>query len=73
MKYRSAKVKLRQQLSIVISIIAVLAVTSSISVQAINKADQIAQEQIAQPEDEAANQEDLAAPPDFGSQAIVLF
>ena len=61
MKYRSAKVKLRQQLSIAISIIAVLAVTSSISVQAINKADQIAQEQIAQPEDEAANQEDLGS------------
>ena len=61
MKYRSAKVKLRQQLSIVISIIAVLAVTSSISVQAINKADQIAQEQIAQPEDEAANQENLGS------------
>jgi len=61
MKYRSAKVKLRQQLSIVISIIAVLAVTSSISVQAINKADQIAQEQIVQPEDEAASQEDLGS------------
>ena len=61
MKYRSAKVKLRQQLSIAISIIAVLAVTSSISVQAINKADQIAQEQIAQPEDEAANQENLGS------------
>jgi len=61
MKYRSAKVKLRQQLSIVISIIAVLAVTSSISVQAINKADQIAQEQITQPEDEAASQEDLGS------------
>jgi peptidoglycan/LPS O-acetylase OafA/YrhL len=61
MKYRSAKVKLRQQLSIVISIIAVLAVTSSISVQAINKADQIAQEQIAQPEDEAASQVDLGS------------
>jgi len=61
MKYRSAKVKLRQQLSIVISIIAVLAVTSSISVQAINKANQIAQVQIAQPEDEAASQEDLGS------------
>ena len=61
MKYRSAKVKLRQQLSIVISIIAVLAVTSSISVQAINKADQIAQEQIVQPEDEDASQEDLGS------------
>ena len=61
MKYRSAKVKLRQQLSIVISIIAVLAVTSSISVQAINKADQIAQTQVTQPEDEAASQEDLGS------------
>ena len=61
MKYRSAKVKLRQQLSIVFSVIAVLAVTSSISVQAINKADQIAQEQIAQPEDQAASQEDLGS------------
>ena len=61
MKYRSAKVKLRQQLSIAISIIAVLAVTSSISVQAINKADQIAQTQVTQPEDEAANQEDLGS------------
>jgi peptidoglycan/LPS O-acetylase OafA/YrhL len=61
MKYRSAKVRLRQQLSIVFSVIAVLAVTSSISVQAINKADQIAQEQIAQPDEEAAIQEDLGS------------
>ena len=61
MKYRSAKVKLRQQLSIAISIIAVLAVTSSISVQAINKADQIAQTQVTQPEDEAVSQEDLGS------------
>jgi hypothetical protein len=61
MKYRSAKVKLRQQLSIAISIIAVLAVTSSISVQAINKADQIAQTQVTQQEDEAASQEDLGS------------
>jgi peptidoglycan/LPS O-acetylase OafA/YrhL len=61
MKYRSAKVKLRQQLSIVFSVIAVLAVTSSISVQAINKADQIAQERIAQPDEEAASQEDLGS------------
>jgi peptidoglycan/LPS O-acetylase OafA/YrhL len=61
MKYRSAKVKLRQQLSIVFSIIAVLAVTSSISVQAINKAEQIAQDQITQQEDQAASQEDLGS------------
>jgi len=61
MKYRSAKVKLRQQLSIVFSVIAVLAVTSSISVQAINKADQIAQTQVTQQEDKAASQEDLGS------------
>ena len=61
MKYRSAKVKLRQQLSIVFSVIAVLAVTSSISVQAINKAEQIAQDQITQQEDQAASQEDLGS------------
>jgi len=61
MKYRSAKVKLRQQLSIVFSVIVVLAVTSSISVQAINKADQIAQNQVTQQEDEAASQEDLGS------------
>jgi peptidoglycan/LPS O-acetylase OafA/YrhL len=61
MKYRSAKVKLRQQLSIVFSVIAVLAVTSSISVQAINKAEQIAQDQITQQVDQAASQEDLGS------------
>jgi peptidoglycan/LPS O-acetylase OafA/YrhL len=61
MKYRSAKVKLRQQLSIVFSVIVVLAVTSSISVQAINKADQIAQNQVTQQEDETAIQEDLGS------------
>jgi hypothetical protein len=61
MKYRSAKVKLRQQLSIVFSVIAVLAVTSSISVQAINKADQIAQDQITQQEDESTSQENLGS------------
>ena len=61
MKYRSAKVKLRQQLSIVFSVIAVLAVTSSISVQAINKADQLAQNQKTQQEEESASQEDLGS------------
>lgn len=61
MKYRSAKVKLRQQLSIVFSVIAVLAVTSSISVQAINKADQLAQNQQTQQEEESASQEDLGS------------
>jgi len=61
MKYRAPKVKLRQQLSVVVSVIAVLAVTSSISVQAINKADQIAQDLITQQEDQAATQEDLGS------------
>ena len=61
MKYRSAKVKLRQQLSIVFSVITVLAVTSSISVQAINKADQIAQNQVTQQDDETAIQDDLGS------------
>jgi hypothetical protein len=40
-KYRSAKVKVRQQVSVLLSIILVLAVTSSISVQAINKSNQV--------------------------------
>ena len=61
MKYRSPKIKLRQQLTIVFSIIAVLAITSSISVQAINKAEQIAQDQITQQEDQSASQEDLGS------------
>ena len=61
MKYRAPKVKLRQQLSIVASVIAVLAVTSSISVQAINKADQISQELLTAPEDQSASQEDLGS------------
>jgi peptidoglycan/LPS O-acetylase OafA/YrhL len=39
-KYRSAKVRLRQQVSVLLSIVLVLAVTSSISVQAINKSNQ---------------------------------
>jgi peptidoglycan/LPS O-acetylase OafA/YrhL len=42
MKYRSAKVQLRQKISVISSIIIVLAITSSISVQAINKSDEIA-------------------------------
>jgi peptidoglycan/LPS O-acetylase OafA/YrhL len=42
MKYRSAKVKVRQQLSVLVSILVVLSVTSAISVQAINKGNQIA-------------------------------
>lgn len=41
-KYRSAKVRVRQQVSLLLSIILVLAVTSSISVQAINKSNKVA-------------------------------
>ena len=43
MKYRSSKERVRQQLSVLVSIIAVLAVTSSISVSAINRSNQISQ------------------------------
>lgn len=43
MKYRSPKARVRQRLSVLISIIAVLAVTTSISIGAINKSNQIAQ------------------------------
>jgi peptidoglycan/LPS O-acetylase OafA/YrhL len=43
MKYRSPKARVRQQLSVLLSIIVVLAVTSSISISAINKSNQIAQ------------------------------
>lgn len=43
MKYRSSKERVRQQLSVIVSIIAVLAVTTSISVSAINKSNQISQ------------------------------
>lgn len=60
MKYRSAKVKLRQQISVVASIIMVLAVTTSISIQAINKADQISN-QIAQDSSDTQSQQDLGS------------
>jgi peptidoglycan/LPS O-acetylase OafA/YrhL len=43
MKYRSPKARVRQQLSVLVSIIAVLTVTSSISISAINKSNQISQ------------------------------
>jgi len=43
MKYRSSKERVRQQLSVLVSIIAVFAVTTSISVSAINKSNQISQ------------------------------
>lgn len=43
MKYRSSKVRIRQQVSLVLSIIAVLTVTSTISIGAINKSNQLVQ------------------------------
>ena len=61
MKYRAPKVKIRQQLSVVVSVIAVLAVTSSISVQAINKADQISQDLLTVQEDQSSSQADLGS------------
>ena len=61
MKYRSAKVQLRQKFSVISSIIIVLAITSSISVQAINKADQVANQVLQQSSQEQQAQEDLGS------------
>jgi peptidoglycan/LPS O-acetylase OafA/YrhL len=61
MKYRSAKVQLRQKFSVISSIIIVLAVTSSISVQAISKADETAKQILQQSTQEQPAQEDLGS------------
>jgi len=61
MKYRSAKVQLRQKISVISSIIIVLAITSSISVQAINKADEVANQVLKQNSQEQQAQEDLGS------------
>lgn len=61
MKYRSAKVQLRQKISVISSIIIVLAITSSISVQAINKADEVANQVLQQSTQEQQAQEDLGS------------
>ena len=61
MKYRSSKERVRQQVTVLVSIIAVLAVTSSISVSAINRSNQISQEI----NEELTDQED--SPVDLGS------
>ena len=61
MKYRSAKVKLRQQLSLLTSIITVLAITSVISVQAINQADQISNKVLEEIIPIEPNQQDLGS------------
>jgi peptidoglycan/LPS O-acetylase OafA/YrhL len=60
MKYRSSKVKLRQQISVLTSIIMVLAVTTSISFQAINKTDEI-RNQLVQDSGDAQSQQDLGS------------
>jgi peptidoglycan/LPS O-acetylase OafA/YrhL len=61
MKYRSAKVRLRQQLSVISSIVVALAITTSISVQAITKSDQIANELLAPSDEPIKPTEDLAS------------
>jgi len=61
MKYRSAKVRLRQQLSVISSIVVALAITTSISVQAITKSDQIANELLAPSDEPIKPIEDLAS------------
>ena len=61
MKYRSAKVKLRQQLLLLTSIITVLAITSVISVQAINQADQISNQVLEEILPIEPNQQDLGS------------
>ena len=61
MKYRSAKVKLRQQISVILSIITVLVITTSISVQAIDKSNQILQESNKQQNDQNQADADLGS------------
>jgi peptidoglycan/LPS O-acetylase OafA/YrhL len=61
MKYRSAKVRLRQQLTVIVSIVITLAITTSISVQAITKSDQISKEMLAQSTETTKPTEDLAS------------
>ena len=61
MKYRSAKVQLRQKISVISSIIIVLAITSSISVQAINKSDEIANQILQQSKLDQQSQDDLGS------------
>ena len=61
MKYRSAKAKLRQQLSLLTSVITVLAITSVISVQAINQADQISNQVLEEIAPIEPKQQDLGS------------
>ena len=61
MKYRSAKVQLRQKISVISSIIVVLAITASISVQAINKANEVANQVLQQSTQEQQTQDNLGS------------
>ena len=61
MKYRSSKVRLRQQLSVILSIVTTLTITTSISVQAITKSDQIANELLAPSNELTKPTQDLAS------------
>lgn len=61
MKYRSSKVALRQRASVLLSIITLLVITSSISVQAINKADKIAEDITQEQSAPDQTQEDLGS------------
>ena len=61
MKYRSSKVALRQRASVLLSIITVLVITSSISVQAINKADKLAKNLKQEQSAPDQTQEDLGS------------
>jgi hypothetical protein len=61
MKYRSAKVRLRQQLSVIFSIIITLSITTSISVQAITKSNQVNEQLLTQSDEPSKPTEDLAS------------
>jgi peptidoglycan/LPS O-acetylase OafA/YrhL len=60
-KYRAPKVQLRHKSYIVISIVALMAVSTSISVQAINKADLIAKQALEASQGESGLTEDLGS------------
>ena len=60
-KYRAPKVQLRHKSYIVISIVALLAVSTSISVQAINKADLIAKQALEASQGESGLTDDLGS------------
>ena len=60
-KYRSPKVQLRHKSYVLVSVIAVLATSTSISLQAINKADRLAKEAAQAIQDEANANQDLGS------------